>query len=116
MSATVTVELTSPIMIGKEECNELILREANGGDVIEAQEESEKLVMTTDGPQLVVSPSLVGLNVLRRQIVTIGSVQGPFDIVTLKRLSVPDLTTVQNTADKMDQAQLVQILDRKSVV
>lgn len=109
MPATVIIPLTTPIKIGQKECSELILREANGGDVIEAQEESEKLVMTIDGPQLVASPTLVGLNVLRRQIVSIGEVQGPFDIVTLKRLSVPDLNKVQNSADEMDKAQALQI-------
>jgi phage FluMu protein gp41 len=109
MSATVTIELTTPIKIGKNEHSALVLREAGGGDVIEAQEESEKLVITATGPQLVASPTLVGLNVLRRQIVSIGFVDGPFDIVTLKRLSVPDLNKVQNAADEMDKAQAVQI-------
>jgi phage FluMu protein gp41 len=109
MPATVTIPLTTPIIIGKQECGEVILREAGGGDVIEAQEESEKLIMTVDGPQLVASPTLVGVNVLRRQVVSIGPIKGPVDIVTLKRLSVPDLNAVQRTADDMDKAQALQI-------
>jgi len=105
MSMTKTVPLNKPITIGGEECRELILREVGGGDVIEAQEESEKLVMTPDGPALVASPTLVGLNVLRRQVVKVGEkVDGPVDIATLKRLHPLDLNAVQEAADEDGQA------------
>lgn len=104
MPLTETIPLTTPVTIGKNECHEIILREATGGDVIEAQEEAEKLVMTADGPQLVASPSLVGLGVLRRQVVKVGEVDGPVDLATLKRLSVHDLNEVQGRADAMDTA------------
>ncbi len=116
MPRTETIPLTKPVTIGKEECHELVLREPTAADIIEAQEESEKLVMTSDGPQLVASPSKVGLGILRRQVVSIGEkVQGPVDVETLKRLSVPDLNAVQNTADAMDKAQAAEALQAKLV-
>lgn len=99
---TKTITLTTPIMIGQEECSEVVLREATAGDVIEAQEESERVVMTPDGPALVSSPTLVGLGVLRRQVVSIGSKAGPADTAWLKRLTVTDLGRLQAEADAMD--------------
>ena len=104
MARTETIELTTPVMIGAEECRVVTLREVSAGDVIEAQEEAEKLVMTLDGPQLLASPSLVGLGVLRRQVVKIGeNIDGPVDVATLKRLSVTDLNALQDAADAMDR-------------
>ncbi|NDV20918.1 hypothetical protein GO013_16020 [Pseudodesulfovibrio sp. JC047] len=111
-----TIPLTTPVTIGKNECHEIVLREATGGDVIEAQEESEKLVMTADGPQLVASPTLVGMGVLRRQVVKIGDVDGPVDLVTLKRLSVYDLNQVQLKADAMDAATEAEALKARTAM
>jgi phage FluMu protein gp41 len=99
------VKLTTPIRIGKNEYSEITLREPTAGDVIEAQEEAEKLVLTQDGPALVASPSKVGLGVLRRQVAKIGdAIDGPIDITTLKRLTPIDLNRLQNAADAMDAA------------
>jgi phage FluMu protein gp41 len=99
------VKLTTPIRIGDNEYSEITLREPTAGDVIEAQEEAEKLVMTPDGPALVASPSKVGLGVLRRQVAKIGdTIDGPADITTLKRLTPIDLNRLQNAADAMDAA------------
>jgi phage FluMu protein gp41 len=114
MSKTETIELTTPVKIGDEECRQVILREASAGDVIEAQEEAEKLIMTPDGPQLIASPSLVGLGVLRRQVVKIGDkVDGPVDVATLKRFSVFDLNALQDAADTMDAALDAEVAKAK---
>lgn len=104
-----TITLTTPVRIGKEECFEVVLREATAGDVIEAQEESERVVMTPDGPALVSSPTRVGLGVLRRQVVSVGSMSGPADLAWLKRMSVADLNRLQDEADAMDAQAAVAV-------
>ncbi len=102
MAMTKTIPLTKPVKIGEQDCRDLVLTEATSAHVIEAQEESEKVVMTQDGPALVASPALVGLNVLRRQVVSVGGVKGPVDLTILKRLSPYDLGAVQAAADELD--------------
>lgn len=102
--ATVTVPLTKPITIGKSEITEVELREPTAGDIIEATAESELLMLAPDGPALVPSPTLVGVNVLRRQIVRMGDVKGPAELAHLKRLCPDDLSALQTKADELDKA------------
>jgi len=102
MAITKEIPLTKPVTIGGQECNVLILTETTSEHVLDAQEESEKLVMTPDGPALVSSPSRMGVNVLRRQVVRIGEINGPVDLTILKRLSPLDLERVQKAAEEMD--------------
>ena len=113
MPITKTVPLTTPVMIGKKECHDLVLREPTSAMILDAQEESEKVVMTKNGPQLVSSPSLAGANILRRQVERLGEIKGPIDLTTLRRLSAFDLSRVQEAADELDNmvaAQAMQTL------
>lgn len=85
------------------------LRAPTAGDVIEAQEESEKLVYATDAqgnvvPALVTSPALTGIHVLRRQIVRLDDVHGPLDLVLLKKLHIEDFELIQAKAQELDAA------------
>jgi phage FluMu protein gp41 len=109
MPAEVTVTLVDGLKVGEDVLKDAVLREITAGDIIDAQEESEKLVLTPAGPQLVPSPSLTGLNVLRRQIVRIGNVGGPLDLKMLKRLAPHDLNLLQAEADKLDQAVAAEV-------
>jgi len=84
------------------------LRAVTAGDVIDAQEESERLVHTLQNgvptPVLVTSPSLVAVNVLRRQIVRIGNIEGPLDIDVMRKFDITDFEMIQDEAAKLDIA------------
>lgn len=81
-----------------------VLREPTAGDVIDASEESEKVVLVGLEPQLVTSPTLVGINTLRRQIVRIGEVNGPLEREMFGKLSPEDLNLIQQQAEQLEQA------------
>lgn len=102
MPVTKTIPLTDPVAIGKQVCTELVLTEVTTAIILDANEESEKLVMGPTGPALVSSPALMGRNVLRRQIASIGGIKGPVDLTILKRLSPGDFAAVQAAADELD--------------
>jgi len=118
--ATTTVTLKDGLTIGKETYSVVTLREATAGDVIEAHEESEKVVVVptltpkgklVDKPQMVASPMMVGVNVMRRQIVAIDShsgdsYSGPLMLDEVKTLSPRDLDAIQDAVDAMDLAAL----------
>lgn len=91
-----------------------VLREATAGDVIESNAEAEKVVLVpvaiddkgqpVHEPQLVISPSLVSLHRLRRQIVSIGDLKGPIEQEMLFKLSAADLDKIQEKAGQLDEA------------
>lgn len=104
--ATVKVTLKTGLTIGETVHKEALLREVTAGDLIDATEESEKVVLTPDGYQLLVSNTLVGLNTLRRQIVSIGDHPGPLTISELGHLSGKDMNLLQQQAEILDSATL----------
>ena len=91
-----------------------VLCEPNAGQIVAANEESEKVVMVPvmlddngapiTEPQLVISPSLVSVHLLRRQIKQIGEIKGPIEIEIFNKLSAKDLETIQGKAAELDQA------------
>jgi len=111
--ATLTITLTDGIKLGEDILTEATLREPTAGDVIDAQEESEKLVQTIDGPRLVSSPTRSGAGVLRRQIVSIGNMQGPFDLADLRKLSTRDFTALQEAAARLEDAAMAEALSAR---
>jgi len=116
--ASVKIALKHGLKVGTDVLLDIELREPTAGDIVEAQEESEKLVLLpgSDGPkpQLVLSPTLVGVNVLRRQIVRIGNVQGPIDLGMMKKLHPEDLGLLNRKADELEQAMLAEITPRRA--
>lgn len=60
-------------------------RELTTGDVIDAQTASEIPVTTAEGPMLVSSPSKMGVEMLRRSIATVGSINGPLSVALLRQ-------------------------------
>lgn len=106
--ATVEVTLKRGLILDKdgkkEHQKKAVLREASAGDFIDATLESEHPVLTPDGYELMASPTAVGLNTLRRQIVSIGEIQGPLSVGEIKKLSVADLELLQTQAEKLETA------------
>lgn len=105
---TLKFELIHGLALGDKKHKHVELRAPLAGDVMDAQEESEKLVYAMhDGslaPQLVTSPSLVGAHVLRRQIVRLGEIEGPLDLDVLKKLHLEDFELIQAKAAELDSA------------
>lgn len=105
--------LKDGLKVGNDTLMTVVLRDPTGGDIIDAQEESEKLVYAVDPkgglvPTLVTSPTQMGVNVLRRQIVKFcdggDPVNGPVELALLKKLSPRDLNLLQEKADELDGA------------
>jgi len=107
------VMLKKGLTVGDAVHTEAEIREATVGDFIEATEDSERLCLTPEGSYiLVASPTLVGLNTLRRQIVRIGEHEGPLTPGELKKLSTVDLNLLQEAADRLGTAALAEVADR----
>ena len=109
----ISVPLIHGLKIGEAVCKDVVLREATAGDVLEAQEAAEKLMMVPNAeggfePMLVVSPSRVGVEVLRRQIVSIGDVSGPLDLKLMHRLDPEDLNLLLAKSEQLDGAAVAQ--------
>lgn len=110
--ATIKVNLKEGLKIGDTIYTAAEIREATAGDLIDAADESEKLIATPDGYQLLASPTLVGLNTLRRQILCIGDYKGPLTLAELKKLSAADLSLLQEKAIALEDASLKKVITR----
>ena len=84
-----------------------VLRELTTADLLNAGAEAEKAVRGDDGEyRLVQSPTLAGLHMLRRQIVKIGDIEGPFEVETMLKLDMKDFEALQDAAEKLDAAAM----------
>lgn len=110
--ATVKFSLKEGLKVGENVYIAAEIREATAGDLIDAADESEKLISTPDGYQLLASPTLVGLNTLRRQILCIGDYKGPLTLSELKKLSAADLSLLQENAMALEDASLKKVITR----
>lgn len=110
--ATIKFTLTDGLTVGKTINKDVELREVSAGDLIDATEDAERVVLTGEGYQLLTSPTMVGLHTLCRQIVRIGDHPGPLTIAELKKLSGRDLNMIQDEANKLDQATLAEATDK----
>ncbi|MGL4710358.1 MAG: phage tail assembly protein [Aeromonas veronii] len=108
--ASVTFSLKDGLPFGKgdemEMQHEVTLGSLTVGDITKAQEESEKLVPTPEGYALLVSPALVGVNLLRHQIKLLGKIQGPIPMAMMHNLTPGDLDLLNSKADALDAAAL----------
>ncbi len=110
--ATIKCTLKQGLKIKDAVHLEAEIREATAADLIEATDESEKVVPTPEGYKLLASPTLVGLNTLRRQIVRIGEYPGPLSVAELKKLSAPDLSLLNEKALELESASIEEVKDR----
>ena len=84
-------------------------RELTTGDVIDAQTASEIPVTTAEGPMLVSSPSKMGVEMLRRSIATVGSINGPLSVALLRQLSQADFHRLSLALELRDLAQAASL-------
>ena len=102
--ANLEFELIQGLTTGSTQHTYCVLREATAGDFIAASEESEKVVAFGLEPELVTSPTLVGINMLRRQIERIGDLTGPLERELIDKLSINDLNLIRTQAEKLEEA------------
>lgn len=106
------VTLIDGLKVGDTVHTLAILQEPTVGDIMDAQTESERVVATPDGHELLASPTLVGMNVLRRQIAKIGDHAGPLSLNELRVLSPRDLRRLEQGAGELDTAALKEVAAR----
>lgn len=86
--------------------HEVTLRELTAKDLLDAQDESERVVTTGGTVALVSSPARMGVELLRRQIARLtendATHNGPLSRDELGRLSMRDLTALQQATDALD--------------
>lgn len=96
---------------------DVTFRELTAGDLIDAQVASEKVVMTKEGPVLVSSPALMGLEMLRRQIAKVGEINGPLSMTLIKSLTQQDFQRLSIATELRDIAMAASLSnDRGRVV
>lgn len=92
------------------------LRELTAGDLIDAQMAAEKVVMTKEGPVLVSSPSLMGLEMLRRQIASVGCINGPLSMALMRKLSTDDFQRLSLATELRDMAVAASLTQERGRV
>lgn len=108
--AEINVPLPTGSKYGERTAVVAVLRELGTADIIGAGEDAEKCVLGPDGEyHLVMSPTLSGLHLLRRQIVRLEDnagtvIDGPLDVPMFLKLEPADFLAVQQAAEKLDKS------------
>lgn len=104
----VIVPLADGLPLGKVTYTRAILRQLTAGDILEAQEEAERLVYARDGTlSLVMSPARMGREALRRQVARLEgesgeTFDGPLAVEDLGRCTGSDLAALQAGVELLD--------------
>ncbi|NCG50543.1 phage tail assembly protein [Serratia fonticola] len=115
--AKMTFPLKHGLVTGKGTTDEakhiqVELRELNTKDIVESQLASERVVIGENGKAVAYcSEVMMGLEMLRRQILAIGSIPGPLSIKQIYQLHTEDLKLLTEKADAMDSL-LTEVSDR----
>lgn len=108
--ADITVPLPTGSKYGERTATTAILREVGTADIINAGDDAEKCVVGPDGQyHLVMSPTLSGLHLLRRQIVRLEDaggtvIDGPLSVDMFLKLEPADFMEIQRKAESQDAA------------
>lgn len=95
---------------------DVTFRELSAGDIIDAQLASERVYDTASGPQLIASSSQMGLELLRRQIASVGCIQGPLSLALLKKLSQKDFQRLTVASELKDLALTAKMTSERGRV
>lgn len=107
------ITLKNGLMYGEEPQYEVKLRDLTTGDLIDAEMASERLMLDKQGnPVLVVSQTLFGYELLRRQIASVGKLQGPISLAQLRSLTPGDLALINAAIETVESAKVQKVLER----
>jgi phage FluMu protein gp41 len=71
----------------------------------QAKEAAEKVVPTPTGYELLISPTIMENEILRRRIVRIGDIQGPLQIKEFYSLHEDDIDLIVKNMQEFDKAE-----------
>ena len=114
--AKVEFNLKDGVTIGGQLEKHVVLRELTAGDIIDAGEESEKVVYSPLGkPTMVQSSVLMGAQIMCRQIAKLGTLEGPLDLDFLRKLSEADFSLLQLKCAELDSVaeKEVEVLNNR---
>lgn len=106
----ITVHLKDGVTLGGLHLTVAHVRQLSAGDILDAQEEAERLVYTADGGMaLVMSPARMARASLRRQVVKLDDDElrkhdGPLSTEELNMFSMDDFSRLQSAATLLDRA------------
>ena len=98
------VDLLDGLPFGESREYRVTFRELTAKDSIDAESEAERLMETRNGPDLVASPALRGIALLRRQIAAVGQIEGPLSPRQIGQLSERDLSRLMAAVSLLDSA------------
>lgn len=98
------VDLLDGLPFGEGRVYRVTFRELSAKDSIDAEAEAEQYIETRNGPILIASPSLRGVALLRRQIATVGDIEGPLSMLQIGQLSERDLSRLMVAVNLRDTA------------
>lgn len=106
-SGRVTVTLQDGLTVSGDTYNVAIVKHLTAGEILDAQEEAERLVYAKDGSMgLVMSPARMAREALRRQVAklenTNGKHDGPLNAKELGQFSSEDLSRLQAATALLD--------------
>ncbi len=106
------------LKVGDDILKNVVLKPSlSAGEILEASEAAEKLVMVGEAgykePTFVISPTLMGIESLRRQIVSIDDLQGPISLHQIKGLHEEDLRMLNQVAADLEKIKVSQELARR---
>lgn len=82
---------------------DVVLRELNAGDIIDASEDAERVMFSPSGGAVAYTSNVrAGYELLRRQIASIGDIQGPLEMKDLRRMHRDDMEMLQQKAEALD--------------
>ncbi|EBD5953413.1 hypothetical protein C4939_05145 [Salmonella enterica] len=98
------VDLLDGLPFGEGRVYRVTFRELSAKDSIDAEMDAERVMDTRNGPILIASPSLRGVQLLRRQIAAVGEIEGPLSMLQIGQLSERDLSRLMVAVNLRDTA------------
>lgn len=106
--AELTFDLKHGLLTGKGTADETLhktvrLRELTSKDIVDAQMASERVVIASNGKAVAYCSEVIyGLEMMRRQIATLGNLPGPLSLELLYKLDPTDLKYLTEQAQALD--------------
>lgn len=102
------ITLTDGIKVGEIIHKDVEFRDLTAGDILEANEEAERVVQLNDGTvSVATSAARLGMELLRRRITRFGEIKIPLSLTELLKISEADLEALQDAVSELDTLRKV---------